>query len=203
MRAEVEVDLTHPATADLEATHRSVLEETAGLQALVDDLLLLARSDASAPPVRRDDVALDEIVRRQAAHHDDDSVAIDLDRVAPVHTLGDHAALDRAVGNLVDNAVRHATSRVSIELTNGPGGAELAISDDGPGVPATDQARVFDRFAQLDEARHDGGTGLGLAIVQDIVRRHGGAVALDSAHTRGARFVVRLPGPDGGVAARR
>ncbi|MGH9274646.1 MAG: sensor histidine kinase, partial [Acidimicrobiales bacterium] len=203
MRAEVEVYLAHPATADLEATHRSVLEETAGLQALVDDLLLLARSDGSAPPVRRDEVALDDIVRRQAARHDTGAVAIELDGVTAVRTLGDHAALDRAVGNLLDNAVRHATTRVTIELATGPAGVHLAITDDGPGIPPADQSRVFDRFAQLDEARHDGGTGLGLAIVEDIVRRHGGSVVLDPAHEGGARFVVRLPGPGGGAAPRR
>jgi signal transduction histidine kinase len=197
MRAEVEVDLTHPATADMEATHRSVLEETAGLQALVDDLLLLARSDAGTPPVRRDEVAIDEIVRRQAARHQDDAVPIELSNVTAGRTLGDHTALDRAVGNLLDNAVRHATSQVQVAVTSDSRGVELTVADDGPGVPAADQSRVFDRFAQVDEARHDGGTGLGLAIVEDIVRRHGGSVTLDPDHHPGARFVVRLPPADG------
>jgi signal transduction histidine kinase len=200
MRAEVEVDLAHPATADLAATHRSVLEETAGLQALVEDLLLLARSDASAPPVRREEVAIDEVVRRQVARHQAGAVVIETRVVADVRALGDPAALDRAVGNLLDNAVRHASSRVSIEVAVDGAAIELAITDDGPGIPVADRARVFDRFAQLDEARHDGGTGLGLAIVEDIVRRHGGSVALDPEHHPGARFVVRLPraaGADG------
>jgi len=197
MRAEVEVDLTHPATADMEATHRSVLEETAGLQALVDDLLLLARSDAGTPPVRRDEVAIDEIVRRQAARHRHHAVAIELSNVTAGRTLGDHTALDRAVGNLLDNAVRHATSQVQVAVTSDSSGVELTIADDGPGVPAADQSRVFDRFAQVDEARHDGGTGLGLAIVEDIVRRHSGSVTLDPDHHPGARFVVRLPPADG------
>jgi signal transduction histidine kinase len=195
MRAEVEVDLAHPATADLEATHRSVLEETAGLQALVDDLLLLARSDASAPPARREEVALDDIVRRHALRTTREAVAMDVDRVTPARTVGDRAALDRAVGNLLDNAVRHATNRVVVELREASGVVELTIADDGPGIPAADRQRVFDRFAQLDEARHDGGTGLGLAIVQDIVRRHDGDVTVDPTHSPGARFVVRLPAP--------
>jgi signal transduction histidine kinase len=202
MRAEVEVDLAHPATADLEATHRSVLEETAGLQALVDDLLLLARSDAGAPPVRREEVAIDEIVRRQAARHRDHTAAIDLSGVAVGRTLGDHAALDRAVGNLLDNAMRHATRQVLVDVTSDRQGVELTIADDGPGVPIADRSRVFDRFAQVDESRHHGGTGLGLAIVADIVRRHGGSVALDPDHHPGARFIVRLPPADGAAAPR-
>lgn len=80
---------------------------------------------------------------------------------------------------------------------------ELAVEDDGPGVPADQAERIFERFARLDDARSagDGGTGLGLAIAREIVERHGGMLTLDRHHRSGARFVMRLPGRPAGEAA--
>ncbi len=205
MRTEVEVDLSHPEGADLAATHRSILEEAIGLQALVDDLLLLARTDAEAPMARAEPVDLAEVVRDQAfrmgARSRDGTADGTVDvavEVAPLDTAwvhGERSGLERVVANLLDNAVRHARGAVRVELSAGSAAdtVELAVSDDGPGIPAADRARVFERFAQLDDSRHDGGTGLGLAIVAEIVRRHGGTVAIDPDHAAGARFVVRLP----------
>ncbi len=71
----------------------------------------------------------------------------------------------------------------------------VAVEDDGPGIPAGEHERIFERFARLDEGRaaSDGGTGLGLAIARDIVERHGGALTVDTAYTGGARFVITLP----------
>ena len=76
--------------------------------------------------------------------------------------------------------------------------SELAVSDDGCGIPAAFQTAVFERFARLDDARarHTGGSGLGLAIVHDIVQRHGGTVVLTSATGEGARFLVTMPRTD-------
>ncbi len=114
--------------------------------------------------------------------------------------LGDPVALGQVVRNLLDNAVRHARSRVTVELhPAGPGGGEvvLVVSDDGPGIPPEERERVFERFVRLDEARarDAGGSGLGLAIVRSVVEAHGGSVTVQD----GARFVVRLPGvPDAG-----
>jgi signal transduction histidine kinase len=85
---------------------------------------------------------------------------------------------------------------VSVELGQDSGRARLVVSDDGPGIPASERERIFERFARLDDARSraTGGTGLGLAIVREIVERHGGSVSVDGVD-RGARFVVELP-PD-------
>ena len=71
----------------------------------------------------------------------------------------------------------------------------LAVEDDGPGVPAAERERVFERFVRLDEARasHDGGSGLGLAIVREIARQHGGDATIDASDLGGARVTVRLP----------
>jgi signal transduction histidine kinase len=99
------------------------------------------------------------------------------------------------VGNLADNAARHARSRVSFTLTEARGTAILTVTDDGPGIPEADRERVFERFARVDEARTAaaGGTGLGLAIAREIVVRHRGTIAVDPDGAGGARFVVTLP----------
>jgi signal transduction histidine kinase len=197
MRAEMEVDVAHPETADPAATSASVLAETVTLQRLVDDLLLLARGDARAIDVfPGEPVDLDEVVEeRVAALRAAGEQRIDAAGVRPVQVRGDAGQLRRAVANLLDNAVRHARERIVVTLEDRPdGGAVLTVADDGPGVPPVDRDRIFERFTRLDDARsaHDGGTGLGLAIVRDIADRHGGAVSVDG--PPGARFVLLLPG---------
>ncbi len=197
IRSELEVDLAHTDRSDLAATHRSVLQETVGLQHLVEDLLLLARTGAgaatatSASAVDLDDIVV-SLARRLRA---DGQVAVDITDVTAVQVRGHAAALTRAVGNLADNAARHATDTVTLTLGERDHSAVLAVSDDGPGIPPEDRERVFERFTRLDEARaaHDGGAGLGLAIARDIVERHGGTLAVDPDHHPGARLVVTLP----------
>jgi signal transduction histidine kinase len=201
IRSEIEVDLAHPEQADPLATHRSALEETAALQRLVEDLLHLARSGAGATLVGDEPVDLDDIVLRHAQHlRSAGGVAIDSSGVTAAQVRGDHDQLDRAVGNVSDNAARHATGRVAFTLAEHDGAAQLSISDDGPGIPAHARERVFDRFARLDDARtsRSGGTGLGLAIARDVVERHGGTIAIDPDHHPGTRIVITLPlAPDG------
>ena len=198
IRAQLEVDEAHPASADPGATRSSVLAETARLQGLVDDLLLLARGDAGALDLARaGPVDLDDVVEQQVgARRGRPGPQIDSRGVAPVQVRGDAAQLARAVANLLDNAVRHARSCVAVTLAeDDAGGAVLTVADDGPGVPAADRARIFERFTRLDGARSAaGGAGLGLAIARDIAERHGGGLALDSRAPEGARFVVTLPG---------
>jgi signal transduction histidine kinase len=113
---------------------------------------------------------------------------------------GDWAWLDRLLVNLVDNAVRYAKSSVVVSVRGDGRWAELAVADDGRGVPAADRERVFGRFARLDDARsRDGeeayGAGLGLAIVRATAQAHGGTVRLDPAPAPedGLCAVVRLP----------
>ncbi len=199
MRAELEVDLAHPDTADQDATRRSTLEEVISLQHLVDDLLHLARHDAngSTAAPHRQAVDLDDLVaaavRRVRASG---RVAVDTAAVGAAQVVGDASQLARVVANLLDNAVRHAETRVAVEVRTRPdGSAELVVTDDGPGIPIDDRARVFEPFTRLDEARTSGigGTGLGLAIVRDIVVAHGGTVAVADQPGAGARFIVTFP----------
>jgi signal transduction histidine kinase len=193
MRSELEVDLAHPDRADPQATHRSVLEEAKALGQLVDDLLLLARSDEDAP-VRDEDVDLDDIVLTHAGLHRQLGRRIDTSAVTPVRVRGDGALLRRAIGNVVDNAVRHGGPTISIAVTADQGTAVLTVTDDGQGIAADARERVFERFARLDEARAvGGGTGLGLAIARDAIERHAGTIEVDGHHASGTRVVIRLP----------
>jgi len=194
MRAELEVDEQHPERADVAATRRSQLEEISGLHRMIEDLLVLARSDAGANDQRVEPVDLDDIVLEEMRASTGSTVIVDKRRVSAAQITGDRDELRRVVRNLLDNARRHATTTVTVELTENTGRASLIVVDDGPGIPPERRAEVFERFARLDEARQGGGrAGLGLAIVADIVTRHGGAVTIDDAPNGGARFVVTLP----------
>jgi signal transduction histidine kinase len=108
---------------------------------------------------------------------------------------GDRGQLERAVRNLVDNAVRHARTTVTLRLYAAGGTARLEVTDDGPGVPLDDRDRIFQRFVRLQHGREraGGGSGLGLAIVAEIVAGHGGGVTITDAAGGGATFVVTLP----------
>jgi signal transduction histidine kinase len=111
-----------------------------------------------------------------------------------VVVIGDLLRLARVLANLLDNAERHARSRVAVEVAGEGGEARITVCDDGPGIPPADRERVFDRFTRLDDARarDAGGTGLGLAIVRELVRRHNGTVTLGDA-SPGLRVDIRLP----------
>jgi signal transduction histidine kinase len=194
MRSELEVDLAHPGDADAVATHRSVLEEATALEHLIDDLLLLARSDAAAAPMGLDQlIDLDDLVHRCADSLDGDRLSVDATDLRPVQVRGNRSQLARAVGNVVDNAARYAESVITLRLSEADGEALLTIVDDGPGIPPSDAERVFERFTRLDDSRTatTGGAGLGLAIARDIVTRHGGSISIDPGD--GARVTIRLP----------
>jgi signal transduction histidine kinase len=197
MRSELEVDLAHPGRSDPVATHRSVLDETVGLQQLVTDLLHLARSDAGAArPPGDAPVDLDDIVLRHGRRlRTEGGVAVDMSGVSAAQVGGDAVQLDRVVANLADNAARHAAGTVTLTLGEHGDLAVLTVTDDGPGIPPEARELVFERFARLDDARHHrtGGAGLGLAIARDVVERHGGTIRVEPGAGPGARFVVTLP----------
>jgi signal transduction histidine kinase len=112
---------------------------------------------------------------------------------------GDRDGLDRLLVNLIDNAVRYAKSTVTVGARAEGSWAEVTVTDDGPGIPAADLERAFDRFARLDSARSRDaddprGAGLGLAIVRATAEAHGGTARLEPARGQpGLRAVVRLP----------
>ena len=189
---------------------KELLPEVERLSALVEDLLVLARTaDRTARrPVEDVDVRelLDDVARRYAAARVPVHVAARAvpglppgpgtrsGGTAPLEVRASRDELFRAVANLVDNAVRHADARVQLEASRGGGTVLVVVTDDGHGIPEAERERVFDRFARLDEARDrdSGGTGLGLPITRELVRRAGGTVRLEDA-APGVRAVVSLP----------
>ena len=194
MRSELEVDIARAHPHQPTATQRSVLEETITLQHLVDDLLHLARSDDAPREMRSQRVDLDDIVFHEAQRvQERGRVSVDLRGVCAVQTMGDADQLARATRNLVENAERHATTTVTIALTERDGRARLTVSDDGAGISVENRQLIFERFTRLDEGRtrDSGGTGLGLAIVRDIIERHTGIINIDEAAP--TQFVVELP----------
>jgi signal transduction histidine kinase len=194
-RTDLEVALAHPERSDWRETAAALLTENRRMESLVRDLLFLARAESGTPlrpavPLDLDDVVLAEATRLRT----ENGVRIDTSRVSAAAVLGRRDDLARAVGNLLDNARRHAASCIVIELGSDDHGVTLVVADDGAGIAAQDRERVFERFSRLDDARDrdSGGAGLGLSIVREIIDAHGGAVRVDDA-PRGARFVVRLP----------
>jgi signal transduction histidine kinase len=172
-----------------------LLPEVARLSALVEDLLLLART-GDAGPAPRDPVDLTQLAREVARRYADARVPVRLTAPAgdPAVVLGSGDELVRAVTNLVDNAVRHAATSVELAVTVEPTRVDLSVRDDGHGIPEVERERVFDRFARLDEARDrdSGGSGLGLPITRELLLRAGGTIRLQDAEP-GLRAVITLP----------
>jgi signal transduction histidine kinase len=194
-RAALDLLATGPLPGEAGASVTLAQQETERLGAVVEDLLLLARADEHGLSPRATDVDLDDLVdaeRHRLAGQDAPKVTA---RIAPAQVHGDPGQLARALRNLVDNAVRHAESQVELTVGMTDGHAVIEVADDGPGIPAADRERIFDRFVRLDESRHRGagGTGLGLAIVREIVSAHGGTVTITTAPTGGALFRITLP----------
>jgi signal transduction histidine kinase len=194
----LDVSTQHPETMSTGELVGTIARETTRLRELVDDLLVLARTDDTTDRPFPAEVDLDDIVRAEAERvRGGVSVEVEV-RAGPAKVHGSEAQLRRAVRNLVDNACAHAQHRIRVASGVRGNIAVVEVSDDGPGIPYADRDRVFERFVRLDDARqrHHGGTGLGLAIVAGIAARHGGrarCVEHDDSRYPGAQFRIELP----------
>jgi signal transduction histidine kinase len=198
IRTSLEVARRRPDRADWPAVADTALAEEARLEALLDDLLLLAAHDENGSgPVRPKPVNLTALATIEARRPRRVPVEV-------VHWPADGEPLEiaaledqlaHAVSNLVDNAARYASSAVQITLSCFDDTVRLVVDDDGPGIAPADRERVFERFTRLDDsrARAQGGSGLGLAVVRAIVSRHHGRIRIEDSPLGGARFVVELP----------
>ena len=189
-------ELAHrrPADADVLALADGVLAEERRMESMVTALLTLARLEDQEPerrPVDLDDVVLREVQRVR----EPGAPVVDVRSVGAGQVRGDEVLFTQVVRNLLSNAVRHARTQVTVELSEEADEVRLVVSDDGQGIPAEERERVFGRFVRLDEARtrDEGGSGLGLAIVEKVVLAAHGSVVVDDAPEGGARFIVRLP----------
>lgn len=197
IRHELEVALRATSETDWPQVAASVLEEDLRVQRLVDDLLWLARHDhvrdrGPGRLVDLDEIVMSQIQRRTPRR----GIAVNASKVSAGQVRGYPDDLTRVVQNLLDNAVRHASSQVAVRLSGDEHGIiHLHVDDDGPGVPADRRDAIFERFTRSDQARgrDAGGAGLGLAIAAEIVEDHGGTLLVTESELGGARFTVELP----------
>ncbi|WP_246059440.1 sensor histidine kinase [Herbidospora galbida] len=192
MRLQLDQAFAHPEDADWPQAAAKVLAGIDRLQAIVTDLLSLARLDAGAPlngePTDLGVLAAAELDQRThgavIVRHLQEGVCVDCDQLR----------ISRVLVNLLDNAERHTASKITVTVRAENGTAVMEVLDDGDGVAAEDRERVFERFTRLDAARSQdaGGTGLGLAIAREIAHAHSGTLTIEDSD-RGARFVLRLP----------
>jgi len=193
LKAELELAGREGRTREeLAAAVTSAAEETERLARLADDLLVLARADAGRLPVRREAVRVGDVLDRVAARAGDARVAVEGDTGLVVDA--DPLRLEQALGNLLDNALRHGAAPVVLRAAAEGDDVVLHVLDAGPGLPAELDGRAFDRFTRGDAARARGGAGLGLAIVDAIARGHGGAAGIAALDGRGTDAWLRLPG---------
>ena len=192
-QATLEVARANPDTTDWPATAEILHDETTRLAALVDDLLLLARLDETGTRELTDDIDLDELFLTEARRPHPTNVNIRVE--APARIRGDLATLRRAARNLIDNAAQHATTTVTVTITNNDTQATVSIADDGPGIADHELERIFERFTRLDNSRNrtsGGGAGLGLAITKQIITAHNGTIGASNSPTGGALFTLRF-----------
>ncbi|MBJ7341335.1 ATP-binding protein [Mycolicibacterium sp.] len=191
----LEVAVAHPEVLSGELATTTLMPEALRMKALIDDLLLLARADERGLDMSREDVDLDDLAAAEVERLRRDT---DLDvraNLEPARLTGDSAALSRVLRNLLDNAARHAISRVRVSVWTSPDHVCVEVGDDGPGIAPADRQRVFDRFVRLDpdRSRSAGGAGLGLAIVREIVVAHAGRVTIGDGIGSGTAVTVQLP----------
>ncbi|MDH2426326.1 HAMP domain-containing sensor histidine kinase [Sphaerisporangium sp. TRM90804] len=194
LRAQLEEARLHPEDTDLDDLLGRALRDVDRLQAIITDLLLLARIGAGAPGAATREVDLSESVRMEVSRRAD-RLPVQLRLTPGVYVDAVDTQIARVLTNLLDNAQRHARRLVRVEVRPAGDSAELVVDDDGDGVAEADRARIFERFTRLDASRcrDRGGTGLGLAIVRDIARAHGGTIEVSASDAGGARFVLCLP----------
>jgi len=198
MLGEAQVALTRDRTA---ADYREIVESTVAecerLSRIVDNLLFVARVDAAREPIARKQfdarAEVEKIAEFYQAVADDHHVTITCSGNGQIYA--DPDLFERAVGNLLDNALRFTPENGSIQIALSPHEAdfEVAISDNGCGIAAEHLPRVFDRFYRAEPSRTSDGAGLGLALVKSIVDLHGGAATIHSEPARSTTVTLIFP----------
>lgn len=193
-RLSLEVALREPGAVDADELRSGVLGPAQAMERLVDDLLVLAAADEHAPAAMSS-VDLDSLVLEEAERARGHSrVSIDTARVSAGPIRANPSEIRRAVRNLIDNAVAYASSGVELAVVTTGHEVVLDVLDDGPGIPAGERERIFDRFHRGDRSRSAGvsGSGLGLSIARTAAERAGGRLDLVEG-SEGAHFRMVLP----------
>jgi heavy metal sensor kinase len=202
IRGELETSLLDESLSkNVRETIYSLIEETENLSKIVQCLLSLSRLDSGGAQMERVRLNLTELVStitdQMVPLADEKHVILTSQAQGRVEVEGDRVRLKQVVVNLLDNAIKYTPEggTVTVEVDVSDHQARLEISDSGPGIPANDLPRVFDRFFRADQIRLGTieGAGLGLSIVQSICTAHGGLVNAENHVNGGCRFIVRLP----------
>jgi two-component system heavy metal sensor histidine kinase CusS len=203
IRGEAEVALARARTIDeYRDALESSLEEAVRLSDLIGNLLFLARTESPLTHLQLETVDVSELLERVREYHEasaaDAAVALTNDRVSePVIAEFDRTLIQRAVGNLVSNAIAHTPHGGTVAISTYARAADvfIEVTDTGVGIPPDALPRVFDRFFRVDPSRSkaSGSTGLGLAIVQGIMQLHGGKAEIASKPGMGTRVTLRMP----------
>ena len=198
LQTELELATRRPRSqAELEDALVSATEEVERLVRLAEDLLVLARADEGQLALHTEPFLVREALEAVAARHEPLAAAaarsLEVSAPAELALSGDRLRLEQAVGNLVDNALRHGDGTVRLQALAEDGVVLVAVSDEGAGFTADFLPHAFERFSRTDAARTGGGAGLGLAIVDAIARAHGGRVTAANRDGRGAIVTVSLP----------
>ena len=200
LRAELDLALRHAdSEEELRAAVRAASEETDRLAQLADGLLLMASSDEGELRLRRETLSASDLlasVRNRFLWRSEDAERrLELEAPDGFRIVGDRLRLEQALGNLVDNALRHGDGTVRVSARPANGGAELHVTDEGSGFPEDFLDQAFDRFTRADGSRGSDGAGLGLAIVDAIATAHGGRAEARNV-ARGADVWITLPDAD-------
>jgi signal transduction histidine kinase len=188
LRTELELALRQSGSAEeLKEAIRGASHEVDRLTQLAEGLLLIARADRGRLALQLEDVDVETLLRSVAERYRwRGELSVELPAGLVLHA--DRLRLEQALGNLVDNAIRHGSGRVELSGAAVDGCVELHVRDEGPGVPAGFADHAFERFTRPDEGRSTAGSGLGLSIVKVVVEAHGG-----SAHLAGSDVWMSLP----------
>jgi signal transduction histidine kinase len=183
----------------LQRAVRSAVEETGRLGQLADDLLLLTRADEHHLAIKTAPVAvrglLDAAAARARRRWPSSKVRIAVDAPDDAVVVADSGRVGQALDNLLANAMRYATSEISLTSASRDGTVEVHVRDDGPGFPQEFLPDAWTRFARADVARTEDGAGLGLAIVQTIAELHGATAHATNRSPSGADVWIVLPRP--------
>jgi heavy metal sensor kinase len=186
---------------ELRAAVRSAAEETDRLARIAEDLLVIARSEEGRLPVRLQPADVNEILAtvrdRFARRARNLGGSLTAEAPPDQRVVADRLRLEQALGNLVDNALRHGGGRVELSAEPRDGHVELHVRDDGPGFAPEFLDRAFERFSRADDARARGGAGLGLAVVAGIAEAHGGSAHAANRTGGGADVWLSLASPSG------
>jgi len=205
IRGEAEVTLTRPRTSE---NYRNVIESITGecerLSGIVENLLFLARAEATDRQIQKDIFPVRPVIEKIASYYRTiaEERGISITNEGDGDVYADPLLFDRALSNLLDNALRFTPDRgkITIRSRSRNHRTELAVEDTGCGIAPHHLSRIFDRFYRVDSSRSSKGTGLGLALVKSITDLHGGSATATSELNRGTTITLTFPAQDSSVA---